>query len=140
VAFHNTNSFTDATYNAVELIIWTVCEPGIYLIAACIMVYRPLLEKFHIISPSSRRGTNNASAGASAHGSRRLGYSVEASAVRGTPLNPLRVRDANGGFESLEDSDEQPFKHGVITETTSVQLSWEHVPPGGRPYGPEWEA
>ncbi|KAI1473096.1 uncharacterized protein F4812DRAFT_411594 [Daldinia caldariorum] len=48
VAFHNTNSFTDATYNAVELVIWTIAEPGIYLISACLLVYRPLLEKIRI--------------------------------------------------------------------------------------------
>ncbi|SPQ24469.1 9dc8e501-d636-4b41-b2a8-37bf5485b45f [Thermothielavioides terrestris] len=147
VAFHNTNSFTDATFNAAELIIWTVCEPGIYLIAACLMVYRPLLEKFHIISPSgSKSGTGpGQSGGVSAHHvsstsrSRGLGYLAEASA-RGIPL---RSKDGNGRFESLEDraSDEHPFKHsGAITETTSVQLSWEHVPPGTRPYGAAaWE-
>ncbi|KAK8104508.1 uncharacterized protein PG998_011541 [Apiospora kogelbergensis] len=44
-AFSNTNSFIDATYNAVELIIWTVVEPGIYLLSACMLMYRPLLEK-----------------------------------------------------------------------------------------------
>lgn len=46
LAFDKTSSFTDPTYNAVELIIWTVAEPGIYLIAACLITYRPLLDKF----------------------------------------------------------------------------------------------
>ncbi|KAI1340837.1 hypothetical protein F5Y15DRAFT_33835 [Xylariaceae sp. FL0016] len=40
-----TSSFTDATYNAVELIIWTLVEPGISLICVSMMMYRPLLEK-----------------------------------------------------------------------------------------------
>ncbi|KAI0428587.1 putative alpha-xylosidase [Xylaria sp. FL1042] len=48
VAFSRTNSFTDATYSAVELIIWTIAEPGIYLICVCVMMYRPLLEKLPI--------------------------------------------------------------------------------------------
>ncbi|KAI0533110.1 hypothetical protein GGR58DRAFT_488033 [Xylaria digitata] len=44
-AFHNRNSFTDATYNAVELQIVTLAEGGIYLISACLLVCRPLWEK-----------------------------------------------------------------------------------------------
>lgn len=32
----------DGTYSGVELVIWTVCEPGIYLIAACLPTYKPL--------------------------------------------------------------------------------------------------
>ncbi|KAI3335181.1 hypothetical protein F4824DRAFT_465033 [Ustulina deusta] len=44
-AFHNRNSFTDATYNAAELQIVTLAEGGIYLISACLLVCRPLLEK-----------------------------------------------------------------------------------------------
>ncbi|KAI0164068.1 hypothetical protein GGR57DRAFT_274022 [Xylariaceae sp. FL1272] len=46
ISFYNTNSFSDATFNADELIIWTIAEPGIYLISACLLVLRPLLEKF----------------------------------------------------------------------------------------------
>lgn len=48
IAFYNKSSFSDPTYNGVELIIWTVCEPGVYLIAACLLVYRPLLDKLGI--------------------------------------------------------------------------------------------
>ncbi|KAI1820266.1 hypothetical protein F4861DRAFT_76473 [Xylaria intraflava] len=44
-AFYTINPFVDTTYNAVELEIWTVLEPGLYLISACLLVYRPLLEK-----------------------------------------------------------------------------------------------
>lgn len=45
VSFNKTNSFVDPTYNAVELLIWTLAEPGIYLLSACLVTYRPLLEK-----------------------------------------------------------------------------------------------
>ncbi|KAI1283471.1 hypothetical protein F5Y07DRAFT_349786 [Xylaria sp. FL0933] len=45
ISFFNTNSFTDATYNATELIIWTLAEPGIYLISASLLMYKPLLDK-----------------------------------------------------------------------------------------------
>ncbi|KAI0428703.1 hypothetical protein F5Y09DRAFT_357496 [Xylaria sp. FL1042] len=45
VSFINTNSFTDATYNAAELIIWALVEPGVYLISASLLMYKPLLDK-----------------------------------------------------------------------------------------------
>ncbi|KAI1821503.1 hypothetical protein F4861DRAFT_518656, partial [Xylaria intraflava] len=45
LSFNNSNSFTDATYNAVVLQIVTLAEAGIYIISACLLVMRPLLEK-----------------------------------------------------------------------------------------------
>lgn len=43
--FFKRNSFEDGTYNGVDLIIWTQVETGVYLISACLMTYRPLLER-----------------------------------------------------------------------------------------------
>ncbi|KAI1483618.1 hypothetical protein F4774DRAFT_366040 [Daldinia eschscholtzii] len=59
IAFYNKNSFIDPTYSAVELIIWTVCEPGVYLIAACLVVYRPLLDKIGIPMIIRRRKSSS---------------------------------------------------------------------------------
>ncbi|KAJ8061070.1 hypothetical protein OCU04_010147 [Sclerotinia nivalis] len=44
--FYRTNSFTDGTYTGAELMIWTQLETACYLISACLMTLRPLLEKF----------------------------------------------------------------------------------------------
>ncbi|KAI0141221.1 hypothetical protein GGR57DRAFT_487590 [Xylariaceae sp. FL1272] len=49
IAFNNTNSFVDATWSAVELIIYTRVEPGIYLISACLITLRPLLDKVNTL-------------------------------------------------------------------------------------------
>ncbi|KAL9122552.1 MAG: hypothetical protein Q9187_000895 [Circinaria calcarea] len=43
--FFHKNSFVDGTWSAVDLIIWTQIEAGIYLISACLPTYRPLLER-----------------------------------------------------------------------------------------------
>ena len=43
--FFQKNSFVDGTWSAVDLIIWTQVETGVYLISACLMTYRPLLER-----------------------------------------------------------------------------------------------
>lgn len=45
-AFFATMAFTDGTWASVNLLIWCIVEPGIYLIAACLIVCRPLLGKF----------------------------------------------------------------------------------------------
>lgn len=43
--FFQNNSFVDGTWSAVHLVIWTQLETGTYLMSACIMTYRPLLER-----------------------------------------------------------------------------------------------
>ncbi|VUC22923.1 unnamed protein product [Clonostachys rosea] len=43
--FASNHLFPDVTWNAVGLVIWTVVEPGIYLISVSMMMYRPLLER-----------------------------------------------------------------------------------------------
>ncbi|KNG88224.1 hypothetical protein ANOM_004573 [Aspergillus nomiae NRRL 13137] len=62
--FFRNNAFLDGTWVAVELIIWTQVETGVYLISACLPTYRPLLEHVgssRIVSKlsrsMSRRGT-----------------------------------------------------------------------------------
>lgn len=45
VAFSKGHSLGDPTFIAVDLIVWTMAEPGIGLISACIIMYRPLLKK-----------------------------------------------------------------------------------------------
>jgi len=43
--FFRKNSFVDGTWSAIDLIIWTQIEPGVYLICACLPTWRPLLER-----------------------------------------------------------------------------------------------
>ena len=41
-SFFTTDAVTDGTWASVNLMTWTVLEPGVYLIAACLLTYRPL--------------------------------------------------------------------------------------------------
>ncbi|THV51512.1 hypothetical protein BGAL_0108g00080 [Botrytis galanthina] len=43
--FFRNNSFIDGTWSAVDLIIWTQVEAGVYLISCCLPTWRPLLER-----------------------------------------------------------------------------------------------
>lgn len=151
VTFSNNNSFIDATWNAVELIIWTIAEPGIYLIAACLITLRPLLDKYGPkVWPHATKAHSNGTAGSSgvirskqssttqnkmasrmpAHLS---GDNFMMSGERGISLSSIRAR--GDGFEHLLDPDEnlhgqpaQPSNNG-IRKTVDIGLSWEQVTP-----------
>lgn len=42
--FFQNNSFVDGTFSAVDLLIWTQVETGVYLISACLPTYKPLFN------------------------------------------------------------------------------------------------
>lgn len=123
LAFSNNNSFLDATWNAVELVIWTNAEPGIYLVAACLMTYRPLLDRFGsriraqtARGPSEPDGASSGAArskpwGAGVHVPRSSAAAtapdgLAPSADRGMSLARLRPRE--DGFEHLLDPEDAP--------------------------------
>lgn len=64
--FHNPE--VDVTWSAVPLLIWTLCEPGMYLVSACLPKYKPLVIHVwkrgadsvqHIRSKSTSSGQSN---------------------------------------------------------------------------------
>lgn len=44
--FFRNDAITDGTFSSVELMSWTIIEPGIYLMAACLPPLRPLAQRF----------------------------------------------------------------------------------------------
>jgi len=123
-AFYRKSSFLDPNYNAVELIIWTVCEPGVYLIAACLMMYRPLLDKLGIsmITGTTTRGNSNGMSYGSAR--RKAGQLSENGTAKGIGLGAM----SSAGFSQLDDNDESPLrKNNGIRTTTNVEVAWESV-------------
>ncbi|KAM0794239.1 hypothetical protein BDR22DRAFT_776243, partial [Usnea florida] len=44
MAFFQNNAITDGTFASVDLMSWTIIEPGIYLVAACLPPLRPLID------------------------------------------------------------------------------------------------
>ena len=45
-SFFKGNAFSDGTWSSVNLMTWSLVEPDVYLIAACLPTYRPLLVSF----------------------------------------------------------------------------------------------
>jgi hypothetical protein len=132
--FFVTNSFTDGTYDAVELIIWTVAEPGIYLISACLLTYRPLLErvrKSRILGGLRSSGKNSESANYGPGQNRADGSEGRAIPLRGINrlghgFAELYDEESSGTVHILRNSteDSQPRIDGGITVTTEIQNSW----------------
>lgn len=153
VTFSNNNSFIDATWNAVELIIWTIAEPGIYLIAACLITLRPLLDKYgpKVWPHATKAPHSDGKAGSSeVIRSKQFGTSHNKmasripthlsgdnfmiSGERGISLSSIRAR--GDGFEHLLDPEEnlhggQPpqTSNNGIRKTVDIGLSWEQVTP-----------
>ncbi|KAK6821155.1 hypothetical protein PG987_015555 [Apiospora arundinis] len=144
-AFSNTNSFIDATYNAVELIIWTVVEPGIYLISACMLMYRPLLEKLGVgrFRIGSRDRSKPYAAGDAPRPKADSRHQPSSSAAQEGDDIALRSNTHNG-FEQLTDDEERGNSRGSrpytghhrsddsrelenIRITTNIKQSWSQV-------------
>lgn len=91
-AFFQRNSFTDGTWAAVDLIIWTQVEPGVYLISACLMTFRPLLERI---------GRNNLLRFQSTTAAKVFHSNDTERCSVNIPLKP-RAGDDNDGFHRLQ--------------------------------------
>ncbi|KAF2277307.1 putative alpha-xylosidase [Westerdykella ornata] len=133
--FLHTDLFKDTTWDAVELIFWTLVEPGSYLISACLLSYRPLLERFTLLCPlGPRRG---------GHGrSQSTGYRTGRSGADGTGALPLTNRSTHTkGFKELDDDEAGSIdtstlafashgngvrhpRSGLITVTTDIENQW----------------
>jgi hypothetical protein len=59
--FSTTNAVTDNTWTAALLIIWTLVEVGMYLIASCLIAYQPLAKWIWRNTWRRGRGQKNSS-------------------------------------------------------------------------------
>ncbi|KAI1747665.1 hypothetical protein F4782DRAFT_520334 [Xylaria castorea] len=119
-----TSSFADATFNAVELIAWTVAEPGIYLISASLLVLRPLLDK---VKPSKRNKSFSLFDLSTSRKARATPRTLDTNdddfgRYRGIALVQ---RSSHSGLEQLEDHDDRPRVTECITVVTDIQQTWK---------------
>ncbi|TVY14251.1 hypothetical protein LARI1_G007784 [Lachnellula arida] len=114
-AFYKKSSFLDPTYDGVELGIWTVCEPGVYLMAACLIVYRPLLDKLGIsvVTGNTTRGKGSSMPNSLA------GKKIARSGGSGAGQSiAFRTMNSNG-FSQLDDNDERPLRNNTSIRATA---------------------
>ncbi|PYI26894.1 hypothetical protein BP00DRAFT_439626 [Aspergillus indologenus CBS 114.80] len=74
VAFFTNNPLTDGTWISVTFLLWSVVEAGVYLIAACLPCYRPLLRlvtnRGRLTSVRSKYPTQNSTRSSAGRGTR----------------------------------------------------------------------
>jgi hypothetical protein len=62
VAFFQNDPLVDGTWKSVIFLRWTIIEPGVYLVAACLPCYRPLvrlvLDRVRSVAPSHDNSGN----------------------------------------------------------------------------------
>ena len=112
--FFQKNSFVDGTWSAVDLIVWTQVETGVYLISACLMTYRPLLERIgkgRFSGKLTRRSKRSNGHSANSQKSRQK--------IADIPLK-LRTEDDKYGFHRLENDDGVDLR---ITVTTNISVN-----------------
>ncbi|KAI0442665.1 hypothetical protein F4803DRAFT_350104 [Xylaria telfairii] len=128
VAFSRTNSFTDATYNAVELIIWTLVEPGISIICVCVMMFRPLFERLGFSGVRTKYATNKYATAQS----RRSEFTQDSGLGDGTnlALGNIAVKHHFERLSTPEDIEERglvqhghPVTSNQILVTTKIEVS-----------------
>lgn len=96
--FASNHLFPDVTWNAVGLVIWTVVEPGIYLISVSMMMYRPLLER---VVRTAKTTVSQRSTGA------RMGMSSKSDGLELTD----RTQNSSHRFERLNgENDEEALR------------------------------
>ena len=101
-SFFTTDAVTDGTWASVNLMTWTVLEPGVYLIAACLPTYRPLLAYIRNREPLSTlhlgRNPHKHSATYGEHGTRAIPLAPKKGLVQEDWVSNVTM----AGFERLE--------------------------------------
>ncbi|KAI1324531.1 putative alpha-xylosidase [Xylariaceae sp. FL0255] len=135
ISFKETNAFVDATYASYTLIFWTSAEQGAYLTTACMLMFRPLLEKAKVGSISSiitplsspyaltprSRGTKNSNFNDDSRPFSKIGDDMDITLV---PTSGLGGSDQRINIEGNA-RNESPEQRIVIT--TNIQQAWSEV-------------
>lgn len=116
--FFRKNSFIDGTWSAVDLIIWTQVEVGIYLISACLPTYRPLLERI-----GKRSFVATSTYFKNSNGQHNLD-----DLRTGSPDIPLnsgsQIRDLGDSSKASSQVGDAPLTDPRILVTTDIQTKW----------------
>lgn len=111
IIFFQKNSFNDGTWSGVDLVIWTQLETGTYLMSACLMTYRPILERLTSIRIFKRLS--------SIPGSKPSGSKEDIQRGANVALHH-RSQQGTTGFHPLTDN---PCEDSQIVVTTDIEVA-----------------
>lgn len=137
-AFFATDAFDDGTWASVTLMQWCIIEPGVYLIAACLVAYRPLIIYLvresplsHVLSRSQHSQPSQPKR--SFRGNKledvELQSSTTASKSKNVPRE-LELEPDDEGFSRLVDHGREP-EYAFGTETVKSVGSASQEPHRG---------
>ncbi|GAB1317019.1 Rhodopsin domain-containing protein [Madurella fahalii] len=112
-------SFADNN-SAVELLTWTLLEPGIYLISACLLMCRPLLDKFSRKFGWTNNRHSEPYASSNPHKLRR---SVEDGDVHDSTTALESNTTTEGALGQLSGNNYNSSNNIIVT--TNINQSWE---------------
>ena len=132
--FFRNNAVQDGTWIATDLEIYTICEPGMYLVAACLPTYRPLAKRAREISSTSLRSFVKTKSRSGKEGADEIPLSrrwVGAPRSNESKVLTPESKDSHGGSLSSKDDirSSNPFEPGIfpIDFTKTEELSYRYV-------------
>ena len=118
--FFQSHPFIDGTWTGVDLIIWTQVEAGVYLISACLMTYRPLLERLGHTSMIQKLSKHSNSSSRTTHNAKHIvDFTHNGYANR-------RIGLGRGGYAREESVSDIPLQNKDIGGKDKV-ASWSGV-------------
>ena len=116
VAFFVNNPLVDGTWISVTFLNWSIIEPGVYLIAACLPCYRPLLNYLLTGDPKTSQRSHNRTIS-------RLPNSVKRVLRSRDQAMGLDSLDTARGTYSMEDTNHLNMKQHKSNEESLVRVS-----------------
>ena len=144
--FFQNNAITDGTFASVDLMSWTIIEPGIYLVAACLPPLRPLIHRIAKAAShaySSNQWTPKYGGGdrdSSTADIKLQGLGGLKSENHHLPSGFHRLPDGNesighrsedetilvGNYSSAKESDRQSTRNACIEDRNAPQIRVDH--------------
>lgn len=109
-SFFKGSALSDGTWASVDLMTWTLVEPDVYLIAACLPTYRPLLVDFLTKTNLLKKSVVTGGSSGPQQASRSLGS-----------RNVEGNKKSSAGFKELRESNES-IDAGDIGSADHIRL------------------
>lgn len=113
--FFELNALSDNTWASVQLMSWTLAEPGIILICACVPSIWPILRRLNIVNSMSRKSGYSPQKGKSGYGSHQTEdvESQQRSEIFGWKDDPRSIHGGNNDTIPLRNVEEFPGGYEV---------------------------
>lgn len=126
IIFTRGNAIKDGTWSCTKLMIWSIIEPNVYLISACLLAMRPLLTRFFGDDGSKKYGSSGYSSNLKPSAGSAGGFSGAKAAGNGQNLpfsNPFDCALYGDEIQlvSRAEKDSETDRSGYLHDQIHVQ-------------------